>query len=470
MTTEEEGCEFSLSLPQVRSIQTGSTSNNMNVKEDDQALAVLATEAGVLKLDEVANTILLVKPGDPIKEVMKNLTSASSEVLSKTYAFLTNLKEDDDDVTKFVKDGWAQMIFYRLKQLMPVGCKKCNEVYSNGRQEVPRVTCRVCGIGACKDCFPAEEALGKWFYLCGTCDSTVTKMMGEDALDAKYFRKKKQTKDKPATTLSQEESESERIEEDERMSEEEKDKDEVVEIKEDDFEEVRNKKRGFKANKRENKAENKEAEKENERKVPICYHFKKARCHHGMSGKQSYNGIPKCPFRHPMICQRLLRNGDRGKGGCKGKEAGCNDYHQVKMCFNSMNTKKCTHLNNCPNGYHIKGTVVVKDHDHPRSKSRESQDPHPPPPPGPTVAQPGALKKQPEVSSSKDIDSFLGQLLKQQQEMMHQAQQARQDQIQMQQQMMLLMARMHPMAEARTPSPMMGAVPTNLLGSHAFRT
>ena len=31
----------------------GSTSNNTNVKEDDQALAQLATEAGVLKLDEV---------------------------------------------------------------------------------------------------------------------------------------------------------------------------------------------------------------------------------------------------------------------------------------------------------------------------------------------------------------------------------------------------------------------------------
>ena len=67
----------------------GSTSNNMNVSEDDQALALLATEAGILKLDEVANTILLVKPGDSIKEVMKNLTSASSEVLAKTYAFLT---------------------------------------------------------------------------------------------------------------------------------------------------------------------------------------------------------------------------------------------------------------------------------------------------------------------------------------------------------------------------------------------
>ena len=69
---------------------------------------------------------------------MKNLTTASSEVLSRTYAFMMNRNEDDDDVTKFVKDGWEQMIFYRLKQLMPIGCKKCNQVYKNKRTKVVR--------------------------------------------------------------------------------------------------------------------------------------------------------------------------------------------------------------------------------------------------------------------------------------------------------------------------------------------
>ena len=228
----------------------GSTSNNMNVKEDDQALAMLATEAGILKLDEVANTIMLVKPGDSIKEVMKNLTSASSEVLAKTYAFLTNLMEDDDDVTKFVKDGWVQMIFYRLKQLMPKGCKKCNQVYSNGRQEAPRVTCRVCGIGACKECFPAEEAQGKWFFLCGSCDKTVSMMMGEEALDTKHFRKKKSAKEK-VSVATQEESESDQNADEDQNSQEDKEKenDEVIEIEGDDFKEVKNNKRGFKANK-----------------------------------------------------------------------------------------------------------------------------------------------------------------------------------------------------------------------------
>ena len=267
----------------------------MNVKEDDQALAVLATEAGVLKLDEVATTILLVKPGDSIKEVMKNLTTASSEVLSRTYAFLMNLREDDDDVNKFVKDGLVQMIFYRLKQLMPIGCKKCNKVYKSERTEVARVSCRVCGVGACRECYPAEEARGKWFYLCGSCDKTVCSMMGEDALDAKHFRKKKGSKDK-AVAATQGESESENRDEQDKNTEEEKE--EVIEVEGDDFEEVRNNKRGFRANKKIRKTESNEKEKESEKKIPIC-----------------------------------------------------SDFHNVKMCFNSMNQKKCSNAKDCPNGY-----------------------------------------------------------------------------------------------------------------------
>ena len=467
MTTKEEGRVFSLSpSPGEKYSKMGSTSNNMHVKDDDQALAVLATEAGVLKLDEVGNTILLVKPGDSIKEVMKNLTTASSEVLSRTYAFLMNLKEDDDDVTKFVKDGWAQMIFYRLKQLMPIGCKKCNQVYKNERQEVARVSCRVCGIGACKDCYPAEEALGKWFFLCGSCDKTIGSMMGEEALEAKHFRKKKAGKEK-AVSATQEESESEKGDEQDKNVEEEKEKEEVIEIEE-DFEEVKNNKRGFKGNKKTSKPESNEKEKDVEKTIPICYHFKKARCRHGLSGKQSYNGVPKCPFRHPMICQRLLRNGDRGKGGCKGKEQGCNDFHNVKMCFNSMNQKKCSNPKDCPNGYHIKGTVVVKEGHFAKASVKEKED-FPPleksaKTPKHHQSKPQEKEQEAELSQNSQFSSFLGQLLQQQQEM-------RQEQQQMQQQMMHLMSRMAGTSpESRPTSPMMGMMnmPANLI-TQGFR-
>ena len=453
-----------------------STSSNLTIDEktDDKVLAMLATEASTLKLDDVGKTILVVKPGDPIKEVIKNLTTVSSQALARTYAHLTNLKEDEEDVTKFLKEGLVEMILYRLKQLMPVGCKKCNNVYVNGREEVPQVTCRMCGIGACKDCYPVEEAMGKWFFLCGECDKSVSKMMGEEALKPALFsaayRKKKSGREKTTAIAPREDGEidEEMDKEKEENGEEEKEVEEVV-IEEEGFEEV--KKRGFKGNKKVASLESTKKDSNGEKSIPICHHFKKARCHHGMSGKQSYNGVPKCPFRHPMICQRLLRNGDRGRGGCRGKEAGCTDFHQVKMCYSSMNSKKCSNGKECPNGYHVKGTVMTKEtkstekvrkekEDFPALQSNASV---------PKYTQSKGQEKQPEKEPSynSNLSSFLEQMLLQQQEMMQQQQQARQEQLQMQQQMMHLMSRMAGPTESRAPSPVMGMMPSNL--SQAFR-
>ena len=451
-----------------------STSSNLTNDEmtDDKVLAMLATEASNLKLDDVGKTILMVKPGDSIKEVNKNLTGASSQALARTYAHLTNLKEDEEDVTKFLKEGLVEMIFYRLKQLMPIGCKKCNKVHANGREEVPKVTCRMCGIGACKDCYPVEEAMGKWCFLCGECDKSVSKMMGEDALKPGLFsaayRKKKSGKEKATNVVESEDGEIEDEKDEEEEENVEREKDDEVEVVEDDFEEVKNTQRGFKAKKAVTKNEN-----DGQKKEPICHHFKKARCHHGMSGKLSYNGIAKCPFRHPMICQKLLRNGDKGRGGCRGKEAGCNDFHQVKMCYSSMNTKKCNNSKDCKNGYHVKGTILTKEVKSARPVVKETEDfpALPTAAKGPKVPQPKEQQKQQEteVSNNSNLSSFLGQLLLQQQEMMQQQQQARQEQLQMQQQMMHLMSRMAGPTESRAPSPMMGVMPNNLMGAQVFR-
>ena len=87
--------------------------------EDDMALTKLATEATNMNLDDVANTITLVKVGETDKESVKRLKAAYVKPLTRTYAFLMNLKEDDEEVTKFTRPGLAEMIFYRLKQLMP---------------------------------------------------------------------------------------------------------------------------------------------------------------------------------------------------------------------------------------------------------------------------------------------------------------------------------------------------------------
>ena len=419
--------------------------------EDDKVLTKLATEATNLNLDDVANTITLVKVGETDKESVKRLKAAYVKPLTRTYAFLMNLKEDDEEVTKFTRPGLAEMIFYRLKQLMPKGCKTCNTVQINQRDEVLLIKCKLCGCGACKDCFPSEERSSKWSFLCGSCDEQIANMMGEKTLDKSHFRlKKKQEK------AEERENSDERMdnEEDANIEEDAEDggegDEEVVEVTDDgdDFQEP--KKRGFLAKKKTDE----KTKSESERKAPVCHHFKNARCHHGMSGKLPHNGVPKCPFRHPMICQKLLRNGDRNKGGCRGKVDGCKDFHGVKMCFSSMNTKKCDHQKDCKNGYHTKGTVVKQAKDQKKEKSDKKVDNQPKVPKAgvqPIVkgTETEKLNLQNPGENNSNLSSFLGQLFLQQQEMMAEQQQQRKEQVQIQQQMLQLMTRLGGALEGR---------------------
>ena len=91
-----------------------------------------------------------------------------------------------------------------------------------------------------------------------------------------------------------------------------------------------------------------------EKKTKVCIHHRKGRCNFGLSGKKRVAGKwEECPYLHPRVCERLLRDGDRGKGGCNG---GCNKFHP-KMCYASMNSRKCPQDKECRNGYHVKGTT-----------------------------------------------------------------------------------------------------------------
>ena len=75
--------------------------------EDEKIMTILVTEANNLNLDDVSSTILLVKPGETEKETVKRIKKALVKPLTRTYAFLMNLKEDDEEVTKFTQSGLA---------------------------------------------------------------------------------------------------------------------------------------------------------------------------------------------------------------------------------------------------------------------------------------------------------------------------------------------------------------------------
>ena len=73
-------------------------------------------------------------------------------------------------------------------------------------------------------------------------------------------------------------------------------------------------------------------------KKPVCRHFKKGTCVHGLKGNKIVNGI-KCKYRHPKRCFKYLNFKDDKKKGCV-KGGDCQYYHPP-ICPDSLQNKVC---------------------------------------------------------------------------------------------------------------------------------
>ena len=151
-------------------------------------------------------------------------------------------------------------------------------------------------------------------------------MMGEEALEATHFKKKKLTKEKVDDTKT--ENKSEELEKENSINHmcksalKEHMENYFITLENSDNEEEEedlwkvNINIGFKKG---DATEKEDVKKEKDKKDIICRHFKKARCHHGMSERQKHNSVAKCPYKHPTNCPKRLRHGDRGKGRLQGE-------------------------------------------------------------------------------------------------------------------------------------------------------
>ena len=251
------------------------------------------------------------------------------------------------------------MILHRLNTLMPMECEKCLKDHTPDREEMPKVMCITCDHQACPGCF--SEPMDGWVYVCQPCKKVVKDDLGVGRLEDKHYLKSSKPKKKVLITLEEgeEKGDDEEEEEDEDTSDEATQAyEEPADAEKEEAEGIENaflpagwKKRGFK---------NKEAKKtdKEEKTTKVCIHHRKGRCNFGLSGKMKVDGEwKKCPFAHPRVCEKLLSNGDRGKFGCKGD---CRKLHP-KMCYSSLNTKKCPHDKQCRNGYHVRGTEKTEN-------------------------------------------------------------------------------------------------------------
>ena len=69
---------------------------------------------------------------------------------------------------------------------------------------------------------------------------------------------------------------------------------------------------------------------------PLCSHYKRGRCRHGISGKKLVYGS-ECKFLHPKKCVKYCRYGNDAYQGCQGS---CGLFHPM-LCWNSVWYKRC---------------------------------------------------------------------------------------------------------------------------------
>ena len=444
----------------------------------------LATEAMAENKETVQKTIYKTKSSQSFDDKVKALGGSLKADLALTYAFLLDSNVEDPKVAKLTQPGLLKMIALRLTQLMPQFCFPCGgKLFYFKRGEEPLVDCRRCRRGACPECYnqDAVRQLTNFRYLCKECDEIVHDDMGEGRLLANDFDKTwakknpekisaqennddqeknsvkekrtpeivKETLQESAERPSQKDLFDESVEEIEREESEQEDEDSIMERQKN--KKLLEKKRDVKKLKKKENNETKTKKKET-----VCPHLMKGRCHYGLSGRRHNKSktdhdekecrkekMCECPFSHPLVCGKLLRNG-RGRNGCR-EERECRKLHP-QICSNSL--RGVCHIIGCQLGLHIQGTNTKEAREKDKTERKEEkrgpgrrgaggaggrpvhQDPHLPAPgqpqalprvlgqqqqqtaptPAPAPA-PASLPGLGQAGLNQETASFLGQLL-----------------------------------------------------------
>jgi hypothetical protein len=132
---------------------------------------------------------LVIAPENPtIKEVLlkvkllvkyeanaKALAAFKIKTLRDTLMFLRGSEGMDvpNDVDELLLDGLCFAILRTISNLLPYECGSCSaRVCADRVEEEQQVTCRACGIGACRDCYSPLEKKA-WSFLCPPCGEEV---------------------------------------------------------------------------------------------------------------------------------------------------------------------------------------------------------------------------------------------------------------------------------------------------------
>jgi hypothetical protein len=323
----------------------------------------------------IRNLLRLYNPKKNTKDIRAKLNSCSKDdlVMALDYLGVSNQ-------VIYIKESVAHNLICRIENLLPDKCGICEQIYCTN------LPCKKCGQEAHRECvqditssnqiedIPAiMAAIPGLHYLCPTCEIAT---IPEQGTLLKSIQKQRSNTTPEVTILSQsslvkstksvadgldnpdiQHNEQERADADSTQSSqvpapstytsETADVEVGAEQNTSMHIQVTNKSRNNCPNQ------------------PICRHFLKGNCIHGMSGK-SNNG---CKYRHLKTCNKILKHGTRGKYGCnKGNK--CEHFHP-KMCSSSLIKGVCfdpeCNLN------HVKGTKRIDEKQKPPVKTNTAE-------------------------------------------------------------------------------------------------
>ena len=109
--------------------------------------------------------------------------------------------------------------------------------------------------------------------------------------------------------------------------------------------------------KEEEERKRKEEDELRKKRETECRHFLSGNCRHGFKGTKEVGNTKQCPYLHPKVCRKFLRNGSK-EGGC---DIGSNcSFKHPKMCPDSIRDSQCPLMkpgSRCTRGYHLSGTT-----------------------------------------------------------------------------------------------------------------
>ena len=245
----------------------------------------------------------------------------------------------------YKKPDMTNWIISRIENFLPQVCSTCQDEYCVEFGHRPALECFLCHQGIHDECYKKQigdrEALPKIIglhWLCGYCEPRAT--TEDDPVD--HPPAARRSKDRSVTSLSENtmtRTDSTTLEK--KLSQDQVPEDsnpsskvQILNLNDD----APTNTPSASTDIREQTVPHKE--------MPICIHYKRGKCRHGLAGTD-------CKYRHPKQCRKYMAHGDKDKKrGCTlGNK--CENFHP-RLCKNSIERRECL-VPDC-RFIHLKGT------------------------------------------------------------------------------------------------------------------